>query len=232
MSEEIKDQSLQEANVTPVLDSEMESLDAPVAIEDAVMTSVETELDQEEELSPIEAVAEVALEPQDVEEENVESRPVVQEKIVAPAVPPVVEVSSEPEVIAPITEEQLLKRIGELRTQIDSYIFEVDSTDDALEKAQDKHDRVLAVQEEFVDWIDKRRASYAWKLVERLRGYREKLNSDEASIRAFAAEKSELEFGFAEKTRKWFMKRFMLNFTISWVTIIILYLLHLSLIHI
>jgi hypothetical protein len=204
MSEEMKDQSLQEANVTPVLDSEMESLDAPVAIEDADMTSVETELDQQEELAPIEAVAEVALDA------------------------PVVEVSSEPEAIAPITEEQLLKRIGELRTQIDSYIFEVDSTDDALEKAQDKHDRVLAVQEEFVDWIDKRRASYAWKLVERLRGYREKLNSDEASIRAFAAEKTELEFGFAEKTRKWFMKRFMLNFTISWVTIIILYLLHRS----
>jgi len=228
MSEEMKDQSLQEDNVTPVLDSEMESLDAPVAIEDAAMTSVETELDLEEELAPIETVAEVALEPQDVEEENVESQPVVQEKVVAPVVTPVVEVSIEPEVVAPITEEQLLKRIGELRTQIDSYIFEVDSTDDALEKAQDKHDRVLAVQEEFVDWIDKRRASYAWKLVERLRGYREKLNSDEASIRAFAAEKTELEFGFAEKTRKWFMKRFMLNFTISWVTIIILYLLHRS----
>jgi hypothetical protein len=228
MSEEMKDQSLQDDNVTPVLNSEMESLDAPVAIEDAAMTSVETELDQEEELAPIETVAEVALDPQDVEGENVESQPVVQEKVVAPVVTPVVEVSIEPEVVAPITEEQLLKRIGELRTQIDSYIFEVDTTDDALEKAQDKHDRVLAVQEEFVDWIDKRRASYAWKLVERLRGYREKLNSDEASIRAFAAEKTELEFGFAEKTRKWFMKRFMLNFTISWVTIIILYLLHRS----
>jgi hypothetical protein len=228
MSEEMKDQSLQDDNVTPVLDSEMESLDAPVAIEDAAMTSVETELDQEEELAPIETVAEVALDPQDVEGENVESQPVVQEKVVAPVVTPVVEASIEPEVVAPITEEQLLKRIGELRTQIDSYIFEVDTTDDALEKAQDKHDRVLAVQEEFVDWIDKRRASYAWKLVVRLRGYREKLNSDEASIRAFAAEKTELEFGFAEKTRKWFMKRFMLNFTISWVTIIILYLLHRS----
>jgi len=228
MSEEMKDQSLQEANVTPVLDSEVESFDAPVAVEDAAMTSVENELDQEEELAPFAAVEVVALDAQDVEEENVEPSPVVQEKIVAPSVTPVVEVSSEPEVIAPITEEQLLKRIGELRTQIDSYIFEVDSTDDALEKAQDKHDRVLAVQEEFVDWIDKRRASYAWKLVERLRGYREKLNSDEASIRAFAAEKTELEFGFAEKTRKWFMKRFMLNFTISWVTIIILYLLHRS----
>ena len=228
MSEEMKDQSLQEANVTPVLDSEMESLDAPVAIEDAAMTSVETELDQEEELAPIEAVEVVDLDARDVEEENVEARPVVQEEVVAPVVTPVVEVSIEPEAIAPITEEQLLKRIGELRTQIDSYIFEVDSTDNALEKAQDKHDRVLAVQEEFVDWIDKRRASYAWKLVERLRGYREKLNSDEASIREFAAEKTELEFGFAEKTRKWFIKRFMLNFTISWVTIIILYLLHRS----
>ena len=134
------------------------------------------------------------------------------------------------ETSAPIvlTEEQLVKRIDDLRSQIDSYIYEVDATDDALEVAQDKHERILAVQEEFADWVAKRCASYAWKLVERLRGYRDSLNSDEASIRAFAAEETELEFGFAEKTRKWFMKRFMLNFMISWITIIILYILHRS----
>jgi len=238
MSEEMKDQSAEEVNITPELDSDVESLDAPVVLEEADVVNekseIETELDQEEEVVAIEEVAEVeveAPEAQDVEEELIEERieaqPEVAEKVAEPVVP-VAEVKSEPEVVAPVTEEQLLKRIGELRTQIDSYIFEVDSTDDALEKAQDKHDRVLAVQEEFLDWVDKRRASYAWKLVELLRGYREKLNSDEASIRAFAAEKAELEFGFAEKTRKWFMKRFMLNFTISWITIIILYLLHLS----
>ncbi len=135
-----------------------------------------------------------------------------------------------PETLIPIvlTEEQLIGRIGDLRSQIDSYIYEVDATNDALEIAKDKHERILAVQEEFADWVEKRRASYAWKLVERLRGYRENLNSDEAVIRKFAAEETELDFGFAEKTRKWFMKRFMLNFTISWITIIILYLLHLS----
>lgn len=233
MSEELKDQSLEEMNETISLVSDGESLDAPVSLEDADVTSDATEPDLEEEKAPIEEVVEVkadALQVQDVEvvmiEESLDAQLVVQEKVVDPVAPDI-EVKIEPDAVASITEEQLLKRIGELRTQIDSYIFEVDSTDDALEKAQDKHDRVLAVQEEFVDWIDKRRASYAWKLVERLRGYREKLNSDEASIRAFAAEKTELEFGFAEKTRKWFMKRFMLNFTISWITIIILYILHL-----
>jgi len=238
MSEELKDQSLDETSVTLSLDTEDESLDIPVAEVEVdisnVDSEIETELDQEEEVAPVEQVAEVESETEEVAEveeemveETIESQPAAQENVAEPVVA-VVEVKSEPEVVAPATEEQLLKRIGELRTQIDSYIFEVDSTDDALEKAQDKHDRVLAVQEEFVDWVDKRRASYAWKLVELLRGYREKLNSDEASIRAFAAEKTELEFGFAEKTRKWFMKRFMLNFTISWITIIILYLLHLS----
>ena len=234
MSEELKDQSLEETNQTISPVSDVESADASVTLDDADITSIETELDQGDVDAPIKAVVEAemdALKVQDVEEEmveeKVESQPAVQEKLVE-NIEPVVEVTSEPEVVTPVTEEQLLKRIGELRTQIDSYIFEVDSTDDALEKAQDKHDRILAVQEEFVDWVDKRRASYAWKLVERLRGYREKLNSDEASIRAFAAEKTELEFGFAEKTRKWFMKRFMLNFTISWLTIIILYLLHRS----
>lgn len=226
MSEEMKDRSLVEANVTPVAVDDSDVVN--------VESEIEIELDQEGEVAAIEEVAEVEVEAveaaeaeEELIEESIEAQPVVQEMVAEPAVP-AVEVKSEPEVVAPVTEEQLLKRIGELRTQIDSYIFEVDSTDDALEKAQDKHDRVLAVQEEFVDWVDKRRASYAWKLVERLRGYREKLNSDEAFIRAFAAEKTELEFGFAEKTRKWFMKRFMLNFTISWVTIIILYLLHRS----
>ena len=59
---------------------------------------------------------------------------------------PAGEVKIEPKVVAPVTEEQLLKRVGELRSQIDSYIFEIDLTDDALEKAQDKHYRIVAVQ--------------------------------------------------------------------------------------
>ncbi len=238
MSEEMKDQSVEEVNITPELHSDVESLEIPVVFEEAdvfnVDSEIKTELDQEKEVVAIEEVAEVEVEAPEAQdlgkeliEESIEAQPVVAEKVDEPVVP-VAEVKSEPEVVAPVTEVELLQRIGELRSQIDSYIFEVDSTDDALEKVQDKHDRILAVQEEFADWVDKRRASYAWKLVERLRGYREKLNSDEASIRAFAAEETELEFGFAEKTRKWFMKRFMLNFTISWVTIIILYLLHRS----
>ena len=238
MSEEMKDQSVEEVNITPELDSDVESVEAPVFLEEAdvvnVEAEIETELDQEEEVLAIEEVPEVevevvaAAESEDESiEESIEPQPVVSAKVAESALP-AGEVKIEPKVVAPVTEEQLLKRVGELRSKIDSYIFEIDLTDDALEKAQDKHDRIVAVQEEFVDWVDKRRASYAWKLVERLRDYREELNSDEASIRAFAAEETKLEFGFAEKTRKWFMKRFMLNFTISWVTIIILYLLHRS----
>ena len=47
-------------------------------------------------------------------EESIEVQQVVEEKVAEPVVP-VAEVKSEPEVVAPVTEEQLLKRIGELR---------------------------------------------------------------------------------------------------------------------
>ena len=126
MSEELKDQSLEEANITSELNSDVESIDAPVALEEADVASVETDLIQEEELAPVEEVVEAQAVEEEMVEESIEPQPVVQEKVAEP-IAPVVEVKSEPEVIAPVTEEQLLKRIGELRTQIDSYIFEVDS---------------------------------------------------------------------------------------------------------
>jgi hypothetical protein len=226
MSDELKEQTLEE------------SIDSSVVLNVSSANNIEAETKNRQEEIDGEALFEdkIDREPEATEEVVIEKEnpkefveiPSFARVKVAEFPSPSVDEKIESEFTAPITEEHLLKRIGDLRTQIDSYAFEIDSTDDALEKAQDKHERILAVQEDFADWVEKRRASYAWKLVERLREYREKLNEDEASIRAFAAEETKLEFGFAEKTRSWFMKRFMLNFSISWIAIIVLYLLHRS----
>lgn len=54
MSEELKNQSLEEANITSELDSDVESIDGPIALEEDDVASVETDLIQEEELAPVE----------------------------------------------------------------------------------------------------------------------------------------------------------------------------------
>jgi hypothetical protein len=123
-------------------------------------------------------------------------------------------------------EDSMAKKIQELRKSIDSDIYLLDQNHDAVEKSQDRRERILAVHEEFKDWVLARQSSYAWKLMDKLRGHQESLTQDEKSIRDFIGEESSLEFGFSEKTRKWFMKHFMTNFYISWGLILVLYILH------
>ena len=123
-------------------------------------------------------------------------------------------------------EQEILAKIADLRKSIDAQIHDLDENYAVSEKLQDKRERLFAVQEEFKDWVGARRASYAWKLTDKLRGYQHSLGKDEAAIREFVAEEENLEFGFSEKTRKWFMKRFMINFCITWGLLIPLYLLH------
>ena len=123
-------------------------------------------------------------------------------------------------------EQEILAKIEELRKSIDEQIHDLDENYSVSEKLQDKRERLLAVQEEFKDWVGARRASYAWKLTDKLRGYQNTLEKDETTIREFVTEEENLEFGFSEKTRKWFMKHFMINFCITWGLLIPLYLLH------
>ena len=125
-----------------------------------------------------------------------------------------------------VREQEILAKIADLRKSIDEQIHNLDENYSVSESLQDKRERLLAVQEEFKDWVDARRASYAWKLSDKLRGHQNSLSKDETTIREFVAEADNLEFGFSEKTRKWFMKRFMINFSITWGLLIPLYLLH------
>jgi hypothetical protein len=227
MSDESLNEPLEEvvqsSEIVLEADVEDSNNEPPLSTEQAIDSALEADLIQEKELASNESDEDHGVDISD----GVEMLEEFTKEIESSDGKEVDEEVTAAEVVAPITEEQLLKRIGELRTQIDSDIYEIDATEHAIDQAQDKHDRTLAVQEEFIDWVEKRRSSYAWKLVEYLRGHKERLNTDEESIRAFAAEETNLEFGFGEKTRKWFMKRFMLNFTISWIPIVILFVLHL-----
>jgi hypothetical protein len=127
-----------------------------------------------------------------------------------------------------VSEQQLEERLRQLQSQIDAHIFEIDSTLDAIDKAERDFERIIAVQENFEDWVTERRASFAWKLMDRLHNYREDLDSDESKIKNYAEEEFKLDFGFAERTRKWFLSNFLINILISLITITILYLLHRS----
>jgi len=125
-----------------------------------------------------------------------------------------------------VSPEEVRSKIGELKASIDSQIYQIDENYDATEKAQERRERLLSVQEEFKDWIGARQASYAWKLMEQLRSHQTALSKDEGTLRDFVNEEDQLEFGFSERTRKWFMRHFMSNFSVSWGLIFALYLLH------
>jgi hypothetical protein len=124
------------------------------------------------------------------------------------------------------SDSEVLAKIEKLRKEIDEQIFNLDANYAASEGLQDKRERLLAVQEEFKDWVSARQASYAWKLMDQLRGHQKNLAQDETLIRNFISEENTLEFGFSERIRKWFMKRFMINFLITWGLIVPLYLMH------
>ena len=127
---------------------------------------------------------------------------------------------------SPLNKEELTRQIDNLQKEIEILKSELDKTDDELFNAQEKLERIQVVQEEFHDWVDKRRRSYAWKLQEKLKNYSQNLDADEKAIRDFSAEEPKFEFGFAEKTRKWFLRSFMRNLTITWLLVILIYILH------
>jgi hypothetical protein len=95
-----------------------------------------------------------------------------------------------------------------------------------MEAKGDELENLVGVQEEFTDWVGKRRASYAWQLMNRIKAHERDLALDEKLIRDFSESAPVIPEGFGESTRKWFMKRFWLNFSISWIAVIILLLIN------
>lgn len=121
--------------------------------------------------------------------------------------------------------DDLFAKYELLQKEIDSLNSEIQETDDDLIDKQEKLEKLISVQEELHVWVEKHRRSFAWKFSEQLRLAKKALDADESTIREFASTESDLEFGFGEKTRKWFMRRFMLNFLITWGIVgLVLYL--------
>lgn len=123
-----------------------------------------------------------------------------------------------------LSESQLLKQISSLEADIEKIIGEASELDRHMETTGVALEERIRVEEEFSDWITRRRASYTWQLLSRLKRHQGDLALDEKLIKDFSEAAPLIPEGFGESTRKWFMKRFWLNFSISWGIILLLYL--------
>lgn len=124
------------------------------------------------------------------------------------------------------TERDLLKSIGKIEREIEALSNLASDSDHRMEAEGDKLEEIVRVQEEFNDWVTKRRGSYSWQLLNRLEAHRKDLEADEKLIRDFSSGAPVIEEGFGEKTRKWFMKRFWINFLMTWGIVAILLLIN------
>jgi hypothetical protein len=149
-----------------------------------------------------------------VEAVDVQTPPVVEEN-------PMVE---ENPVVEEISEEKLLKEIAALEAEILKLTEQALDSDRRMEVAGENLEDRIQVQEDFTDWVTKRRASYAWQILNRLKSHQSELALDEKLIRDFSDAEPLIPEGFGENTRKWFMKRFWMNFSISWGFVLLLLL--------
>ena len=123
-----------------------------------------------------------------------------------------------------LTEPEIRERIEKLTEEIEELVDLASKSDAEMENESENLEERIRVQEEFNHWIEKRRSSYAWQLLNRLESHKKNLELDEKLIRDFAASAVSFPEGFGESLRKWFMKRFWMNFSVSWIAIILLLL--------
>jgi hypothetical protein len=208
---------------------------AEVALaEDAVDLAETEETSKPEELSEAEDLHEEEDLAETEETGEAQEAPAEVEAVVAPA-----QVEPEPVVEAPavaaapveppqesMSEDEIRRRIATLETEITKLAESASLSDQQMEAKGDELENLVGVQEEFTDWVTKRRASYAWQLMNRIKGHERDLALDEKLIRDFSESAPVIPEGFGESTRKWFMKRFWLNFSISWIAVIILLLIN------
>ena len=128
------------------------------------------------------------------------------------------------EVQRSLTEPELRERIQKLTSEIDELVDVASKSDAAMESEGENLEERIRVQEDFTHWVAKRRSSYAWHLLSRLETHKKNLELDEKLIRDFSESAVSFPEGFGESLRKWFMKRFWMNFSISWIAIILLLL--------
>ena len=124
-----------------------------------------------------------------------------------------------------MNEAEIRSRIATLESEISKLAKSSSLIDQLMEAKGDELEELVGVQEDFTDWVTKRRASYAWQLMNRIKKHEKDLALDEALIRDFSESQPSIPEGFGQSTRKWFMKRFWLNFSITWIAVITLLLL-------
>ena len=210
-----------EVTIEPVITSEETNI-ADIAISDETATAIDSEIgdsvDSKAELSE-ESEFETSEEASEVEVKDSKIEEAAQEK----GSPEPLPVKDAPKK-EPRTEAEILELVSKLVSEIDAISVSALSADSNMEAAGDLLEEKTKLQEDFQDWHERRKGSYAWKLVNTLKTYRSDLEKDEKELRDFAASESALKEGFGEATRKWFMKRFWMNFSISWITLFVLYL--------
>jgi hypothetical protein len=123
-----------------------------------------------------------------------------------------------------LTEPELRERIEKLTSEIDELVDVASKSDAEMESEGENLEERIRVQEEFTHWVAKRRSSYAWQLLNRLESHQKNLELDEKLIRDFSESAVSFPEGFGESLRKWYMKRFWMNFSISWIAVLLLIL--------
>ena len=210
-----------EVTIEPVITSEETNI-ADIAISDETATAIDSEIgdsvDSKAELSE-ESESETSEEASEAEVQDSKIEEDAQE-IGSPEPLPVKDAPKK----ELRTEAEILELVSKLVSEIDAISVSALSADSNMEAAGDLLEEKTKLQEDFQDWHERRKGSYAWKLVNTLKTYRSDLEKDEKELRDFAASESALKEGFGEATRKWFMKRFWMNFSISWITLFVLYL--------
>ncbi len=215
----------------------VENMSEDAVAEDAVDLAETEDTGEAEDTVATEELSEAEdqVETEETEEtEESEESPEVPEAVAAPAeVEPEQVVEAAAEAVAPVeppqesmSEDEIRKRIATLETEITKLAESASLSDQQMEAKGDELEELVGVQEEFTDWVTKRRASYAWQLMNRIKGHERDLALDEQLIRDFSESAPVIPEGFSESTRKWFMKRFWLNFSISWIAVIILLLIN------
>ena len=156
--------------------------------------------------------------------DNESSQPEVEELESELEPEPAIEALPKEKVERKLTESELRERIEKLTSEIDELVDVASKSDAEMEIEGENLEERMRVQEEFTHWVAKRRSSYAWQLLNRLEGHQKNLELDEKLIRDFSESAVSFPEGFGESLRKWFMKRFWMNFSISWVAILLLLL--------
>lgn len=206
-----------EENSVVVSDSELN----PDNLELAEQPSENLDNESELELSDVKDLVE--------ELPAVEQDEVLAEELVAvqqdesPNVEFLPEVSSKEEISIEDTKsrtESISEEIRSAETKLSDLQHKQEELNQQLESIDQEIEDYLGVLEDLNQWMDERKRSYAWKLMEALRLKENLLKADENKLREFSKTPIQLDDSFAPKTRRWVLKSILSNWLISLIAIV------------